>query len=117
TWGHPSALTAEACARGGESALWGLRAERDRARLRAARDAVAVGKVSGAVGTYSQIDPAVEEQVCAGLGLRPVPASQVVARDRHAEYLWACAAVGASVEQFATELRHLARPAVGGVGA
>jgi adenylosuccinate lyase len=76
---------------------------------------VAVGKVSGAVGTYSNIDPVVEQQVCAGLGLRPVPASQVVARDRHAEYLWACASVGASVEQFATEIRHLARTEVGEV--
>src|SRR5207253_5611811 len=65
--------------------------------------------------TYSNIDPAVEQQVCAGLGLTPVPASQVVARDRHAEYLWACASVGASIEQFATEIRHLARTEVGEV--
>src|SRR5205085_10186069 len=63
----------------------------------------------------SNIDPAVEQQVCAGVGLRPVPASQVVARDRHAEYLWACAATGASIEQFATEIRHLARTEVGEV--
>src|SRR5205823_8235748 len=81
----------------------------------AARHAIAVGKVSGAVGTYSNIDPAIEQQVCAGLGLDPVPASQVVARDRHAEYLWACASVGASIEQFATEVRHLARTEVGEV--
>jgi len=73
---------------------------------------VAVGKLSGAVGTYSNVDPAVERHVCAALGLTPVPATQVVARDRHAEYLWACAAVGATVEQIALELRHLQRTEV-----
>ena len=62
--------------------------------MRAARDAVAVGKLSGAVGTYSNIDPEVEVRVCAALGLTPVPATQVIARDRHAEYFYACAAVG-----------------------
>ena len=69
---------------------------------------MAVGKLSGAVGTYSNIDPAVEAHVCAPLGLAPVPATQVVARDRHAEYLWACASVGATIELIATEIRHLA---------
>jgi adenylosuccinate lyase len=113
--GRTHGMHAEPTTFGAKLALWCLQADRDRARLRAGREAVAVGKVSGAVGTYSQIDPAVEEQVCAGLGLRPVPASQVVARDRHAEYLWACAVVGASVEQFATEIRHLARTELGEV--
>jgi adenylosuccinate lyase len=113
--GRTHGMHAEPTTFGAKLALWCLQADRDRARLRAARDAVAVGKVSGAVGTYSNIDPAVEQQVCAGLGLQPVPASQVVARDRHAEYLWACASVGASVEQFATEIRHLARTEVGEV--
>jgi adenylosuccinate lyase len=74
---------------------------------------VAVGKVSGAVGTYGHVEPAVEAHVCAGLGLRPAPATQVVPRDRHAEYLWACAAVGAGVETIATEIRHLQRTEVG----
>jgi adenylosuccinate lyase len=113
--GRTHGMHAEPTTFGAKLALWCLQADRDRARLRAARDAVAVGKVSGAVGTYSNIDPAVEQQVCAGLGLQPVPASQVVARDRHAEYLWAGASVGASVEQFATEIRHLARTEVGEV--
>jgi adenylosuccinate lyase len=67
------------------------------------------------VGTYSNIEREVERHVCAALGLRPVPATQVIARDRHAEYLWSCAAVGASVEQFATEIRHLQRTEVGEV--
>ena len=113
--GRTHGVHAEPTTFGHKVALWCLQADRDRRRLRAARDAVAVGKVSGAVGTYSNVDPLVERQVCAGLGLRPVPASQVVARDRHAEYLWACAAVGASVEQFATEIRHLQRTEVGEV--
>ena len=113
--GRTHGMHAEPTTLGAKLVLWCLQADRDRARLRAARDAIAVGKVSGAVGTYSNIDPAVERQVCAGLGLAPVPASQVVARDRHAEYLWACASVGASIEQFATEIRHLARTEVGEV--
>jgi adenylosuccinate lyase len=113
--GRTHGMHAEPTTFGAKLALWCLQADRDRSRLRAARDAIAVGKVSGAVGTYSNIDPTVERQVCAGLGLKPVPASQVVARDRHAEYLYACASVGASIEQFATEIRHLARTEVGEV--
>jgi adenylosuccinate lyase len=113
--GRTHGMHAEPTTFGHKLALWCLQADRDRARLRAAREAVAVGKVSGAVGTYSNVDPAVEQHVCAGLGLRAVPATQVVARDRHAEYLWACASVGASIEQFATEVRHLARTEVGEV--
>jgi adenylosuccinate lyase len=113
--GRTHGMHAEPTTFGAKLVLWCLQADRDRARLRAARDAIAVGKVSGAVGTYSNVDPAIERQVCAGLGLRPVPASQVVARDRHAQYLYACASVGATVEQFATEVRHLARTEVGEV--
>ena len=74
---------------------------------------MAVGKLSGAVGTYSNIDPRVEEHVCRALGLTPTPATQVVARDRHAEYLWACASVGATIELIATEVRHMARSELG----
>ncbi len=113
--GRTHGIHAEPTTFGAKLALWCLQADRDRARLRAARRAVAVGKLSGAVGTYSNIDPAVEDHVCAALGLRPVPATQVVARDRHAEYLWACASVGASIEAFATEVRHLQRTEVGEV--
>jgi adenylosuccinate lyase len=113
--GRTHGMHAEPTTFGAKLALWCLQADRDRVRLRAARDAIAVGKVSGAVGTYSNVDPVVEQQVCAGLGLRPVPASQVVARDRHAQYLYVCASVGASIEQFATEVRHLARTEVGEV--
>jgi adenylosuccinate lyase len=113
--GRTHGMHAEPTTFGVKLAHWCLQADRDRQRLRAARNAIAVGKLSGAVGTYSNIDPDVERHVCAALGLRPVPATQVIARDRHAEYLWACASVGASVEQVATEIRHLQRTEVGEV--
>ena len=113
--GRTHGIHAEPTTFGAKLALWCLHADRDRQRLRAAREAVRVGKLSGAVGTYSNIDPRVEAHVCERLGLRPVPATQVVARDRHAEYLWACAAVGAGIEQFTTEVRHLQRTEVGEV--
>jgi adenylosuccinate lyase len=113
--GRTHGIHAEPTTFGAKLALWCLQADRDRERLRAARRAVAVGKLSGAVGTYSNVDPAVEAYVCGALGLTPVPATQVIARDRHAEYLWACASVGASIESFATEIRHLQRTEVGEV--
>jgi adenylosuccinate lyase len=87
--------------------------DRGRRRLRAARAAVAVGSISGAVGTYANIDPFVESYVCARLGLDIEPvATQVVARDRHAELVAALATLSASVEQFALEIRHLQRTEV-----
>jgi len=89
-----------------------LQADRDRRRLRQARDTVAVGKLSGAVGTYSNIDPKIEAYVCKAMGLEPVPATQVIARDRHAEFLYACASVGATIELISTEIRHLQRSEV-----
>jgi adenylosuccinate lyase len=65
------------------------------------------------VGTFSNIDPAVEAGVCAALGLKPVPATQVISRDRHAEYFYACASIGATIELMCTEIRHLARSELG----
>ena len=111
--GRTHGMHAEPTTFGAKFALWALQADRDRRRMRAARDAVAVGKLSGAVGTYSNIDPAVEAAVCAALGLTPVPATQVIARDRHAELLYACAAVGTTIELMCTEIRHLARSELG----
>ncbi|MEI7746451.1 MAG: lyase family protein, partial [Actinomycetota bacterium] len=90
-----------------------LQIRRDVVRLSDARAAVAVGKLSGAVGTYSNIDPSVEAFVCSALGLTPVPATQVVARDRHAQLLYACATLGATIEAISLEVRHLARSEVG----
>jgi adenylosuccinate lyase len=111
--GRTHGMHAEPTTFGAKFALWALQADRDRRRLRAARAAVAVGKLSGAVGTYSNIEPSVEAHVCAALGLTPVPATQVIARDRHAEFFYACAAVGSTVELMCTEIRHLARSELG----
>jgi adenylosuccinate lyase len=111
--GRTHGMHAEPTTFGAKFALWALQADRDRQRLLAARRRVAVGKLSGAVGTYSNIDPRVEDHVCAALGLTPTPATQVIPRDRHAEYLWACASVGATIELIATEVRHLARSELG----
>src|ERR1700694_3453883 len=91
-------------------------AELDRAQDRLARaaDEVAVGRVSGAVGTHATVDPKVEEYVCAELGLRPDSVStQVVARDRHASFISALALVAGTLERIATEIRHLQRTEVG----
>ena len=98
---------------GAKFSLFALQVQRDIERAQRAREAIAVGKLSGAVGTYSNIDPAVEEYVCSRLGLVAVPATQVIARDRHAELLYACASLGAAIEQFALEVRLLARFEVG----
>jgi len=82
-------------------------------RLEAARETVAVGKLSGAVGTSAHLPPRVEERVCRELGLRPAPiATQVVARDLHAEFIGTLALVGAGVERWANEFRHLQRTEV-----
>jgi len=110
--GRTHGVHAEPTTFGAKVALWALQVHRDRERLRAARTAIAVCKLSGAVGTYSNIDPRVEQFVGQRLGLTPVPATQVIARDRHAEYLWACAAVGSTMELIAVELRHLQRTEV-----
>jgi adenylosuccinate lyase len=111
--GRTHGMHAEPTTFGAKFALWALQADRDRRRLRAARDGIAVGKLSGAVGTFSNIEPAIEAHVCAALGLQPVPATQVIARDRHAEYFYACAAIGTTIELMCTEVRHLARSELG----
>lgn len=86
---------------------------RARKRLAAARDIIAVGKLSGAVGTHAHLSPKVEEYVCHKLHLKPATIStQILQRDRHAEYMCALAIVGASVERWATEFRHLQRTEV-----
>jgi adenylosuccinate lyase len=92
---------------------WVFELDRAHERLTRATDGVSVGKLSGAVGAYGNIDPLVEERVLALLGLDVEPAStQVVARDRHAEFLAAIAITGSSLDRFATELRHLQRSEV-----
>lgn len=110
--GRTHGVHAEPTTFGMKVALWALQIDRDRTRLRAARDSIAVCKLSGAVGTYSNIEPAIERFVGARLGLAPVPATQVIARDRHAEFLYACASIGSTMELIAVELRHLQRTEV-----
>ena len=111
--GRTHGVHAEPTTYGTKFALFALQVDRDLERARRARDNIAVGKLSGAVGTYSNIDPRVEESVCRALGLTPTPATQVIARDRHAEVLYACASLGTAIEQFALEVRHLSRSEVG----
>lgn len=110
--GRTHGIHAEPTTFGAKAALWVLQLRRDLARWQSARDAVSVCKLSGAVGTYSNIDPAVERFVGESLGLEPVPATQVISRDRHAEFLWACASLGTTAESIAVELRHLQRTEV-----
>ncbi len=94
-------------------AIWYEEARRHRDRLRAVRKDIAVGKLSGAMGTFAHLDPEVEAYVCQKLGLQPDPVSnQVVQRDRHAAYLSALALLAGSIEKFATEIRHLQRTEV-----
>src|SRR5215471_1351718 len=100
--GRTHGIHAEPITFGGKLALWALQLRRDQHRLERAREAVAVG-------TYSNVDPQVEAYVCEQLGLRPAPSTQVIARDRHAEVLYACASLGSSIESFALEVRHLQR--------
>jgi adenylosuccinate lyase len=111
--GRTHGMHAEPTTYGAKFSLFALQVQRDIERARHARTAIAVGKLSGAVGTFSNIDPKVEEYVCSRLGLVAVPATQVIARDRHAEVLYACASLGTAMEQFALEVRHLARSEVG----
>ena len=110
--GRTHGIHAEPTTFGAKVALWALQVDRDRQRLRAARATVGVCKLSGAVGTYSNIDPSIEAHVAQALGLTAVPATQVIARDRHAEFLYACASVGSTMELIAVELRHLQRTEV-----
>ncbi len=113
--GRTHGIHAEPITFGTKVALWALQLHRDRGRLATLDETVSVCKLSGAVGTYSNIDPRVESMVGAAIGLVPVPATQVIARDRHAEFLWVMASVGATTELMAVELRHLQRTEVGEV--
>jgi len=111
--GRTHGVHAEPITFGLKLAGWAFSLDRDRARLRRALEAMRVGKLSGAVGTYSSIEPEVERLACERLGLEPAPAStQILQRDRHAEVLNALALLASSLERFATEIRHLARTEV-----
>jgi adenylosuccinate lyase len=111
--GRTHGVHAEPMTFGLKLALWHAELVRDRHRIRRARATIAVGKLSGAVGTFSHLPPEVEEAVCLRLGLRPAPiSSQVLQRDRHAEVLTSLAILAASLEKFATEIRALQKTEV-----
>ncbi len=111
--GRTHGIHAEPTSFGHKLAVWAFELDRDRERLRRARESVSVGAISGVVGTYASIDPRVEELVCSRLGLRPAEAStQVIQRDRHAEFVTTLAVVASTLDAIATEVRHLARTEV-----
>jgi adenylosuccinate lyase len=111
--GRTHGIHAEPTTFGLKLAGWAFELERNRVRLERALEGMRVGKLSGAVGTYSATDPEVERVACERLGLEPAPSStQILQRDRHAELLSALALAAASLEKFALELRHLARTEV-----
>ena len=114
TVGRTHGMHAEPTTFGLKLALWHAELQRDLDRLRAARRSIAVGKLSGAVGTFAHLEPEIEAAALKSLGLVPVAvASQVIQRDRHAEFLAAIALTATSIEKFATEIRHLQRSEVG----
>ncbi len=111
--GRSHGIHAEPITFGHKLAIWYDELRRAEARLLKAREVIAVGKISGAVGTFAHLPPAVEVFACKRLGLTPAPASsQIVQRDRHAEYFSALALLGSSIEKFAVEIRHLQRTEV-----
>lgn len=111
--GRSHGVHAEPVTFGLKMALWYEEMGRALERMVRAREVISVGKVSGAVGTFANIDPFVETYVCRKLGLKPEPvATQVVQRDRHAEFLTALALIASSIEKFSIELRHLQRTEV-----
>ncbi len=114
--GRTHGIWAEPTSFGLKLATWAFEMRRNIERLERARERIAVGKISGAVGTYAHTSPELERRVCEGLGLGIEPASsQVTMRDRHAELLQTIALTGASIERFAVEIRHLQRSEVGEV--
>ncbi len=111
--GRTHGVHAEPTTFGLKLALWYDETRRNLARLKQAKAEVSVGKLSGAVGTYSNIEPFVEDYVCRKLGLKPVNiATQVIQRDVYAQYMATLAVIGASLEKFALEIRHLQRTEV-----
>ena len=114
--GRTHGVHAEPMTFGLKLALWYDQLGRDIGRISRARDTVGVGKISGAVGTFAHLDPAIEAEVCRRLGIVAAPIStQVIQRDRHAELLSALAIAGASLETFALEIRGLQKTEIGEV--
>jgi adenylosuccinate lyase len=111
--GRSHGMHAEPITFGLKMALWYEEMGRNLTRMKRAQDGISVGKLSGAVGTYANVSPFVEGYVCKKLGLKPAPVStQVIQRDRYAEYFSMLAIIAASIEKFAIEIRHLQRTEV-----
>jgi len=111
--GRTHGIHAEPTTFGLKLALWFDETRRNIDRLRGAVERISVGQISGAVGTFEHVSPRVEEYVCEKLGLKPAPVStQILQRDRHAEFMTTLALIGSSVEKFATEIRHLQKTEV-----
>ncbi len=111
--GRTHGIHAEPITFGLKLALWYDEMQRNRTRFSAAAEGMRVGKISGAVGTFGHIGPHAEERICRRLNLRPAPiASQVISRDRHAEYVATLALIAATLEKIALEVRHLQRTEV-----
>ncbi len=111
--GRTHGVHAEPITFGFKLAVWYDELRRARTRLAAAREAMAVGKISGAVGTHANVPPDLEDDVCEQLGLQVDPVStQIIQRDRHAEFVTALAILASSLDKFAVEIRHLARTEV-----
>jgi len=114
TIGRSHGIHAEPVTVGLKFAIWYDEMARQKKRLEAAVTDISVGKISGAVGTFANIEPEIEEAVCSALDLQPAPASsQILQRDRHAFFFTTLALIAASIEKFATEIRHLQRTEVG----
>ena len=111
--GRTHGIHAEPTSFGMTFALWFSEMQRNRERLLRAEETISYGKISGAVGAFAHLDPEVEEKVCARLGLKPAPVStQVIQRDRYAEYLTTLAIIASSLEKFALQVRHWQRTEV-----
>ena len=111
--GRTHGVQAEPISFGYKLLVWVDEMRRNRQRLEAAKAQVAVGKISGAVGTHANVPPEIEDRVCAMLGLAVVPTStQIVQRDRHADFVTTLAVIAASLDKFATEIRNLQRTEV-----
>ena len=111
--GRSHGIHAEPTTFGLKLALWFDETRRNIDRLQHAMGTISVGQISGAVGTFEHLSPKVEEYVCAKLGLKPAPVStQILQRDRHAEFMTTLAVIGSSLEKFATEIRHLQKTEV-----
>jgi len=113
TMGRSHGIHAEPTSFGLKFALWYAEMERNLKRMLDAKETIAYGKISGAVGTFANVPPEVESYACEKLGLKPAPIStQVIQRDRHAQFFSTLAIIGASIEKIATEIRHLQRTEV-----